>query len=320
MISAEDARRFAETHFPEAPEKLAAHLGVLIRESKLDGCDGWCLTLDNRTIIRINSNQSPGRKRFTLTHELGHLILGIPSVVGETYEEMLSSNSAEERRVNDLASELLMPATVVQSVLPEVTVIAGDLKKLARRANVSDLAAATRVCNLATEIGLISASVVLFEGDCVKWQWSKTLQMSEQTAHKLLVAAREAAPTAFRHQRDDGNVIVASIIENPYFGSATLFVQLLPAELGMSLSYHERRKSLEDDLFLNDLKLQQRVSGLLGAHKLRISADQLSLNAAIADFWARNAVKLVGTSLDSQSGQEYVALRIGEWFSPQNAE
>ncbi len=316
MILADDARRFAETHFPEAPEKLAAHLGVSIRESPLDGCDGWCLTLDNRSIIRINSNQSPGRKRFTLSHELGHLILGIPGVVGETYEQMLSSNSAEERRVNDLASELLMPTSLVQSLLPEATVVAGDLKKLAKRADVSDLAAAIRVCNLATEIGLISASVVLFEGDRVKWQWSRTLQMPEQTSHNLLAAAREASPAAFRHHREDGNVIVASIIENPYFGSATLFVQLLPAELGISLSNHERRKSLEEVLFLNDVKLQQRVSGLFGAHKPRISVAQLSLDAAIADFWQRNTVKLTGTSLDSQSGREYVALRIGEWFSP----
>lgn len=316
MISAEDARRFAETHFPDAPEKLAAHLGVSIRESPLDGCDGWCLTLAGRSIIRINSNQSPGRKRFTLTHELGHLILGIPSVVGETYEDMLSSNSAEERRVNDLASELLMPAGVVQSVLPEVTVVAGDLKKLAKRANVSDLAAAIRVCNLATEIGLISASVVLFENDRVKWQWSRTLQMPEQTAHNLHAAAREASPTAFRHHREDGNVIVASIIENPYFGSATLFVQLLPAELGMTLSHHERRKNLEEVLFENDVKLQQRVSGLFGAHKPRIAAAQLSLDAAIADFWDRNIARLAGTTLDSENGREYVALRIGEWFSP----
>ena len=315
MISAEDARRFAETHFPKAPEKLAANLGVSIRESLLDGCDGWCLTLDERSIIRIRSNQPPGRKRFTLTHELAHLILGIPSVVGETYEDMLSSNSAEERRVNDLASELLMPTNVVRCMLPGVTVVAGDLKKLAKRANVSDLAAAIRVCNLATEIGLISASVVLFEGDHVKWQWSKTLRMRDQAAHDLLAGAREASPAAFRRQRADGNVIVASIIENPHFGSATLFVQRLPAQLGMSLSNHERRKTLEEVLFVDDVKLQQRVSGFLGAHKPRILAAHLSLDAAIADFWDRNTVKLAGTSLDSVNGREYVALRIGEWFS-----
>jgi hypothetical protein len=132
----------------------------------------------------------------------------------------------------------------------------------------------------------------------------------------LLAAAREASPTAVRHHRDDGKVIVASIIENSYFGSATLFAQLLPAEPGMSLSNHERRKSLEEVLFLHDVKLQHRVSGLLGAHKPRISTDQLSLDAAIADFWERNRVKLSGTRLDSENGREYVAFRIAEWFKP----
>jgi len=316
MISAEDAREFAEAHFPEAPEKLAPELGVSIRESPLDGCDGWCLTLEDRSIIRINSNQTGPRKRFTLAHEIGHLILGIPTLVGESYEDMLSSDSSEERRVNALASELLMPTSIVRSMLPDTPVVAGALQKLAKRANVSDLAAAIRVSNLATEIGLINASVVLFDGERVKWQWSTTLRMPEQTSLNLLAAAREVSPTAFRHQRSDGNVIVASIIENPYFGSATLFVQLLPAELGMSLSHHEGRKNLEDVLFVNDVKLQQRVSGLFGAHKPRISVAKLSLAAAIVDFWDRNTAKLAGTSFDSQDGRDYVALRIGEWFPP----
>lgn len=313
MISAEDARQFAEKHFPEAPEKLAAEQNVLIRESPLDGCDGWCLTVDDRSIIRINSNQTSGRKRFTLTHELAHLILGIPGVVGESYEDMLSSNSAEERRVNDLASELLMPASIVRAVLPNVPVVGGDLQKLAKRANVSDLAAAIRVCNLANEIGLINASVVLFDGECVKWQWSKTLRMPEQTALNLLAAAREASPTAFRHRRSEGSVIVASIIENAYFGSATLFVQLLPAELGMSLSNHERRKQLEAMLFQSERALQPRVSGLLSGQKSRMTG--MSLSEAVSDFWTRNLGKLSGTLIDSDLGREYVELRLKEWCS-----
>ena len=313
MISAEETKQFAETHFPEAPERLAAELHVLIRESPLDGCDGWCLTVDDRSIIRINSNQTSGRKRFTLTHELAHLILGIPGVVGESYEDMLSSDSSEERRVNELASELLMPASVVRAVLPNVPVVAGDLQKLAKRANVSDLAAAIRVCNLATTIGLVNASVVSFDGEHVKWQWSRTLRMPEQTALNLLAAARAVSPTAFRRHKSDGNVIVASIIENPYFGSATLFVQLLPAELGMSLSNHERRKQLETIIFKSDPKLQPRVSGLLSGQKSRMSG--MSLPQAVADFWARNLDKLSGTEMDSKPGREYVELRLKEWCS-----
>lgn len=315
MISAEEARRFAEAHFPEAPEKLAAHLGVTVHHSPMSGCDGWCLSSGNRSIVRINSNQSSGRKRFTLSHELGHLILGIPSIVGETYEQMLSSDSAEERRVNELASELLMPASIVQSVLQERIVVAGDLQKLAKRANVSDLAAAIRVCNLAPDIGLMSASVVLFEGDDVKWQWSRTLNIPEQSARNLLIAARQASPTAFRQMQADGTAIVASIIENPLFGSATVFVQRIPAELGLSLSHHEQRQQLEEVLFRGEAKLLQQVSGLLGAHKNRILTARLSRDDAIADFWQRNAARLSATSLDSEIGRDYVALRIAEWYS-----
>ena len=313
MISAEEARQFAEKHFPEAPEKLAAEQNVLIRESPLEGCDGWCLTVDDRSIIRINSNQTSGRKRFTLTHELAHLILGIPGVVGESYEDMLSSDSAEERRVNELASELLMPTSIVRAALPNVPVVAGDLQKLAKRANVSDLAAAIRVCNLATDIGLIKASVVLFDGEHVKWQWSKTLRLPERTLHNLLAAARSVAPAAFRYQRSDGNVFVASIIENPYFGSATLFFQLLPPELGMSLSNHERRKQLEAILFQSDPKLQPRVSGLLSGQKSRMTG--MSLSEAVSDFWTRNLDQLSGTGMNSESGREYVELRLKEWCS-----
>ena len=97
MIPVQEAREFAKKHFPEAPEKLVKHLGVTLRESAMDGCDGWCLTTGDKTIVRINSKLSPSRRRFTLAHELGHLILRVPTVVGESYDEMLGSNSKEER-------------------------------------------------------------------------------------------------------------------------------------------------------------------------------------------------------------------------------
>jgi len=312
MISVEQAREFANDHFPKAPEELVKRLGISVRESAMQGCDGFCLTLGDRSIIRLNSQLSPGRKRFTLAHELGHLVLGVPGVIGETFEDMMSSDSAEERQVNDLASALLLPEKVVTTTLPDLPVVATGLQRLAKKANISDVAAAIRVCNLAGEIGLINASVVFFDNDHVKWQWSRTLTMPEDTAISLRDAARQESPNAFRHQRDDGNVIVASIIDNPYFGSATLFVQLLPEEHGLALSHHERRKAMELALFADDQKLQPRVSGLMGAHKPRVSGK--TLNEAVSDFWKRNTMKLTGTAMDSQTGREYVELRISEWI------
>ena len=108
-----------------------------------------------------------------------------------------------------------------------------------------------------------------------------------------------------------GNATIFTWPENAYFGSATLFVQLLPAEIGMNLSHHERRKRLEQILFANDVKLQQRLSGLFGAHKNRIHG--LTLNEAIDSFWERNRDKLKTTSINSKQGREYVRLRISEW-------
>lgn len=136
--------------------------------------------------------------------------------------------------------------------------------------------------------------------------------MPNNTAAWLLNESRVASPQAFRQKRSEGDVIVASTIENPFFGSATLFVQLLPAEVGMNLSHHEKRKQLEQELFAGEVKLQQRLSGLFGAHKNRIHG--MTLNEAIDSFWERNRIKLKDTPVNSKQGREYVWLRISEWF------
>ncbi len=312
MISARQAGQFANLHFPEAPEKLVEHLGVIVRASPMDGCDGWCLTTGDKTIIRINSKLPAVRQRFTLAHELGHLILGVPTVVGESFEDMIRSDSNDERRVNDLASELLLPLKLVKAALPAPPVVAEALKKLAKKANVSELAAAIRVCNLAQQIGLVNASVVLFNGEQIRWQWSKTLKMSNDTAAGLLAETRKAAPSAFRLARKDGDVVVASTIENRLFGTAALFVQMLPAQFGMKPSPHERRTELETRLFENDTKLRQQVNGCFGSYKSHLEGKTMA--EALAEFWTRYGERLKNTPLQSPAGREYVKLRLGEWF------
>src|SRR5262245_28253818 len=111
-LTAEQIRVIAEEHFPNAPEKLVELYGIQVRYSLLV-CDGWVLQQDDRVVIRINSEVSNSRKRFTLAHELGHLILGVPTVVGESIFEFRSRRSAEEKRVDKLAAELLLPESVV---------------------------------------------------------------------------------------------------------------------------------------------------------------------------------------------------------------
>ncbi len=312
MISDVEAREFAKLNFPEAPEKLAKHLGVIVRESPMGGCDGWCLTTGPKTIIRINSKLSATRRRFTLAHELGHLILGVPTVVGESFEDMLRSDSDEERQSQRSRIR------VADSDGRREGFLAGTSRRGRRAQETGEESQRIRTggghsrLQFGTAIGLVNASVVLFDGEQIRWQWSRTLSMPRLTAVDLLAKARNAAPNAFRHPREKGDVIVASTIENPFFGSATLFVQLLPVEVGMTLSRHERRMELEAQLFQNNTILRQQISGCMGIHKSR--RENKTLAESESDFWKRYRERLKNTPLDSKAGREYVKLRLSEWF------
>ena len=315
MISVEKALEFARTHFPEGPEKLAERLRVDVRYSPLCGCDGWCLSARGRRLIRINSIPRKSRQRFTLAHELGHLLLDVPSVIGESLPDVLRSNDAEERRVNDVAAELLIPREVVGRIVSDLPIVASVLRRVAKQARVSELAAALRVANLATDLGLENASVVFFEDDVVSWQWSRTLKMPDDTAIHLRNAAREAAPSPFRWAPEsESHVIVASLIENPFFGSATLFVQLLPPQYGEQKSREERRLELEDYLFTGQQTFQRQLQGCFGAFKPRVTG--MSLAEAETAFWDRYGARFSGIPrkrLTAPQGQEYVRLRLEEW-------
>lgn len=313
----EKAKRLARAHFPAGPEHLVTMLCIDVREGPLTGCDGWVLDGPAGVLIRLNSNVVAARRRFTLAHELGHLLLGVPTVVGESVYDSLKSNNAEERKVNDLASELLLPGSIVRQHLPSVPVVAAQLRALAKEAKVSELAVAIRVANLATEIGLVNASVAFFKDREFEWQWSQSLKMSNEVAVSLLGKAQECHPNPARIQRPNTKeVIVASVIENPVFGSTTLFVQLLPGDIGNQLSKSERRRELEEYLFKNDNEFRMQLQGVFGA--FRPKCKEWPLEMAFAEFFQQKGERWQGARrarLNSAKGREYVRLRLQDWCS-----
>lgn len=315
MISLEQAKKFAEKHFPDGPEKLAEKLNIKVCDEVLSGCDGWVLSGPEGILIRLNRTHSIKRRRFTLAHELGHLLLGIPTVVGESVYESLSSNSAEERAVNNLASELLLPESVVRQHLYSLPVVAASLKKLAKAAKISELATALRVANLASSIGLVNASVVFFRNDSFEWQWSQTLKMTTDVADRLLQEAKKRAPEPARIERArTKQMIVASIIENPAFSTTTLFVQLLPLQVGNQVTNPEKRRQLEEYLFNDDNAFRMSLQGVFG--DFRPKCNGLSLEAAFLKFYQEKGNRWDGqrqVRLNSAKGKEYVRLRLSEW-------
>ncbi len=115
------ARKVIEKHALNVPFNLDAlvkqYATVLYKYIPFDGVDGICLHLKTAgkipTII-VNQNTPYTRQKFTLAHELGHIIIPwhYGSIIDETDEANHNSNIAYwevEREANRFASELLMP-------------------------------------------------------------------------------------------------------------------------------------------------------------------------------------------------------------------
>ncbi|HWT01768.1 MAG TPA: ImmA/IrrE family metallo-endopeptidase [Pyrinomonadaceae bacterium] len=307
----------AEEFFPYAPERIAEQLKIQVRRSQLN-CDGWCLQADDNAIIRINSATTAARQRFTLAHELGHLILGIPAVVGESMLGNANRRSAEEREVDKLAASLLLPESKVLNEIKEVPITAAVIKKIARRARVSDIVVALRLANAASVFGLANASVVFYSNDKMVWQFSESLTLTEEGSEELLEECTEAFPMVARIPHEENQVIVASFLDNPQRNTKTVFLQLVPDSEGLKKLQVERLREAETELFKGDDTFRRSINGRFGSFKFK--AEKLLIEEAVAQFVQKlkddppymlkpQQVQL----LLSPKGREYIRLKLQQW-------
>ncbi len=303
----------AERDFPHGPESLAKVLGAIVEYAPMCGCDGWCVRRNRASIIYINGNSSLTRQRFTLAHELSHLILGTkPDVVLDPFK----SDTAEERAADLLASELLIPESKARSFLGEtLPVVAKTLQRLAKAANVSAIMAACRIVNMTHVLGLQNAAVSFFNSDGeYQWRFSSGLNFTDDEAVKLRFMAFEAAPTPVRAPNNDGNIVVASIIDAQGYYSA-LFLQLLPPDLANSKTREEQLAELiRGRVFGTDYSFQQSVASCLG--HIRNKYAQFTVSQALSEFdgqytsqkWSLLRQQL----LMSPDGREYLKLELSK--------
>lgn len=148
---------------PVPVEKLAKALGVRIEYNPFDDeLSGMAFLRDGRPIIGVNSKHHPNRQRFTIAHELGHIILHRPhletAILIDKNRNFLPRDptSAEgtdplEVQANAFASELLLPTKLVRQALSEWP---GDLNDddyliaLAKRFRVSLTALQFKLANI----------------------------------------------------------------------------------------------------------------------------------------------------------------------------
>lgn len=153
-------------------EAFCARLGVEIIEAPLDGATAQLVRVDKRTIIFVSDRVADGHaRRFSIAHELGHLMLKHPSrhphELCSRHASMLRNAQARdyEAEANAFASELLMPAELLTRACEVSPVDLAVPRRISSEYNVSILASARRFTELASE----RCAAVFSSGKEVKW-------------------------------------------------------------------------------------------------------------------------------------------------------
>lgn len=96
---------------------IAQHYNIRVQQNESlhilsDGEEGISFYRKNRWNIIYDESQRKTRTRFTLAHELGHIMLGHPSYCSRTNMDK-ATRPAEERDADRFAAELLAPDCVL---------------------------------------------------------------------------------------------------------------------------------------------------------------------------------------------------------------
>jgi len=175
------ARLVLKDHGVRAPEhiqleRIAAALGATITTGGLEGARAR-LCRGPRPVIRISDRLThPGARRFSLAHELGHLVLDHPPAWlsaayaggGPAVGHPASQAALHEDQADAFASELLMPEALARPLCEISPLDLRVAQAIADRFQTSILAAALRVAELTSE----RCAVIFSEAGRVRWSFS----------------------------------------------------------------------------------------------------------------------------------------------------
>jgi Zn-dependent peptidase ImmA (M78 family) len=154
-------------------EDIAWTRGAVVVENGLRGADARLLYTPGilPAIIRVNATIShPGKRRFAIAHELGHMELkhnpGAPTECGEKqFVLWYKSQNDKEVEANLFAAELLMPETMFRRKLEKTVPSFELIEKLADEFQTTLTATATRYIDLCEE----QCAIVFSTGGKVIW-------------------------------------------------------------------------------------------------------------------------------------------------------
>lgn len=109
----------------------------------------------------------------------------------------------------------------------------------------------------------------LIQADITKsgcWgRYSYGLTIDDRAAEGLLEEAIESRPNLVRAKRQDGNVVVGSVINALIY--QVLLIQLLPEVHATQETHEEKMRAMSDQIFGLNSSFRQSVAGSLGVAK-----------------------------------------------------
>ena len=127
-VSRDAARKLLKdariTKFPVLLRDIAQNIPDLVIDGKEleDEISGMQATYKGISFIRYNVKHSTTRKRFSVAHELGHVMLGHTS---SCQRGSLSSSNHLEVEANQFAAELLCPRAMLKEAVKTITTVDG---------------------------------------------------------------------------------------------------------------------------------------------------------------------------------------------------
>jgi hypothetical protein len=160
-------RMYAPEGPPYDPYLVAQGLGVDVQDTEIAGIEGFLETKNGRYIASIATGASETRRRFTLAHELCHVLLMRTAEDGRPVNLIrfrangnlpgLHQDPVEESLCNYFAGELLMPSDEIRRRLLGRKVVPATILDFARDYDVSQQAAAIQILRVSKD-SLIACS------------------------------------------------------------------------------------------------------------------------------------------------------------------
>ncbi|MEG3192815.1 ImmA/IrrE family metallo-endopeptidase [Lysobacter sp. D1-1-M9] len=145
-------RAVAPTSVPVSLEAYLAHIDAkaIVDDDLGEGEAGYTMTVKGRHTIGVNARDSERRQRFTICHEIGHVVLELESEHGDL------SWSYERRPPNEVccdifAAELLLPVSLFRPEVLKMEINAQSMADLAEQFNASLLATGSRMVAFSPE-------------------------------------------------------------------------------------------------------------------------------------------------------------------------